>query len=111
MHVQSRAVIGIVTTPGTQPVDDLLPAWSEIPEEFKRPDGTKWNRVVSDWFFYGLRNVVWTPRPGVDASEALARVETCVRSWQPRHEHKEAGCAYLLSECFADVSYETARAS
>jgi len=34
----------------------LLPAWKDIPDEFKGGN-TKWNKVVSDWFFRGLKNV------------------------------------------------------
>jgi hypothetical protein len=30
-------------------------------------------------------------------------------SWEPKHEHKEAGCAYLLSEFFDDVNYKKAK--
>jgi hypothetical protein len=84
---------------------EILPPMSDIPEEFKRHHGTKWNKVVSDWFFLGLKKCKWTPKPGVDTNKALAAVTACIGDWSPQHEHKEAGCAYLLSEWFEDVTY------
>lgn len=82
----------------------LLPPWKDIPDEFKR-DRSKWCQVVSDWFFCGLRDVKWTPKSGVDTQKAIAVIKACIGSFEPSHEHKEAGCAYLLSEWFEDVTY------
>lgn len=84
----------------------ILPPLSQIPDEFKncnRP--TKWSQVVSDWFFFGLSNAKWTPKEGVKTLEALKAVQCCIGSFEPSHEHKEAGCAYLLSQWFEDVTY------
>lgn len=86
----------------------LLPPMSEIPEEFKKGH-SKWNKVVSDWFFYGLKNADWKPKEGIDATKAIRHVSAIMRSFEPQHEHKEAGCAYLLSEFFEDVKYERAK--
>jgi hypothetical protein len=86
----------------------LLPAYNDIPEEFRR-GRTKWNKVVSDWFFFGLKNANWVPKDGVDQNKALSHVKAIMGSWDPSHEHKEAGCAYLLSEFFNDVKYERAK--
>lgn len=102
----------------------ILPAWADIPDEFKasgwsKSDGRvtyfgkpgvdicgKWLEVVSDWFFCGLRNAKWVPKPGVDTAKALRAVKFCIGSWETSHEHKEAGCAYLLSQWFEDVTYQ-----
>ncbi len=89
-------------------VDHLLPAWDDIPEEFKR-GRTKWNKIISDWFFSGLTNSKWHSKEGVDSDKAMRMVQACLRSWEPKHEHKEAGCAYMLSEWFEDVEYERAK--
>src|SRR5688500_10031633 len=86
----------------------LLPKWEEIPDEFKRQNN-KWVKVVSDWFFSGLRNAKWTPKAGVDERKALRMVKVCMGSFEPAHEHKEAGCAFMLSEFFEDVKYETGK--
>lgn len=86
-------------------INALLPAWDEIPKEFQ-DDRSRWNKVASDWFFCGLRNAMWKPKVGIDTREALAHVSEIMASWEPKHEHKEAGCAYLLSEFFEDVKYD-----
>lgn len=86
----------------------LLPAWNEIPEEFKHRRN-KWVDVVGDWFFCGLKNCRWTPKEGIDTGRALAHIKAIMASWEPKHEHKEAGCAYLLSEFFEDVKYDRAK--
>lgn len=86
----------------------LLPPYANIPDEFKR--GTsRWNRVVRDWFFKGLSNCQWIPKEGVDTTRALRHIKAIMGSFEPKHEHKEAGCAYLLSEFFEDVTYEKAK--
>lgn len=88
-------------------VDHLMPKYENIPKEFKNWNGRgKWNKVVSDWFFYGLKNAKWTPKPGVDTQKALRHVKVVLGSWEPKHEHKEAGVAFLLNEWFVDVKYE-----
>lgn len=83
----------------------ILPPMKEIPDDFKH-DGNRWVKVVSDWFFFGLKKVKWTPKPGVDQKAALLAVAACMGDFSPSHEHKKAGCAYLLSEWFDDVTYQ-----
>jgi len=81
----------------------LLPKWEDIPKEFK-DDHTKWNKIVHLWFFEGLpKETVWKPKEGVDKAMALRMVGTCMRSFEPQHEHKTAGCAWMLSEFFEDI--------
>lgn len=98
-----------------QPVDDvdlafggkmekLLPAYDVIPKEFK--DGhTKWNKFFGDWFYQGLPEMNVTPKDGVDKVKALRHLKAIMGAWQPKHEHKEAGVAYLMSCWFEDVTY------
>lgn len=87
-------------------MNELLPPMAEIPEEFKRSN-TKWNKVVNDWIFSGLYDCKWTPKEGINSSEALRHVQSILVSFDPKHEHKEAGCAYLLSCFFEEVEYKT----
>lgn len=82
----------------------LLPDYNTIPEQFKNGN-TKWNQVFSDWFYCGMKNCVWVPKPGIDISKALRHIRAIMCSFDPKHEHKEAGVAYLLSEFFEDVTY------
>lgn len=83
----------------------LLPPWETIPKEFK--DGhTKWNSFFSRWHFTGLpKTTRVTPKEGIETAKALAHIKAVMASWEPKHEHKESGCAFLLSEFFEDFSY------
>lgn len=85
----------------------ILPPYKDIPKEFKDWNN-KWVEVVSTWFFSGIKNAKWKPKPGVETGKALRVIKCCIGSFEPSHEHKEAGCAYLLSQWFDDVTYEKA---
>ncbi|WP_186191106.1 hypothetical protein [Burkholderia gladioli] len=82
-----------------------LPSYASIPDEFKRHGGTKWNELFSKWFFGGLNSLSVTPKPGVDKDAALAHVRALMASFEPKHEHKEAGVAFLMSRYFDDASW------
>ena len=84
----------------------LLPPMSEIPEEFKNGRG-KWSDFFGKWYFSGLpKTTQMRPKEGVETSKAISHIRAVMASWEPSHEHKEAGCAFLLSEFFDDYSYE-----
>ena len=88
---------------GPKDVGEYLPPMNEIPEEFK-----KWYhpivKLISKWFYEGLPfGTEFIPRDGVDVKLAINHISACMRSWDPPHEHKEAGCAYLLSTFFKDI--------
>lgn len=86
-------------------VTSLLPAWDEIPAAFKS-DAHPFNQVVTQWFFGGLpAETEFQPKPGVDPNAAILHVAAIMRSFQPKHEHKNAGCAYLLSLWFEDIRF------
>ena len=63
-------------------------------------------RLAKDWFFRGAKLGKLTPKNGIDAQAAIRHVRYCMGSWEPKHEHKEAGCAYLLSLWFDDIEYQ-----
>jgi hypothetical protein len=86
-------------------VQELMPAYKEIPMEF-REGHTKWNQVFNDWFFHGLKNATFRPKEGIDPEKALRHLKAIMSSFWPKHEHKEAAVAYLLSQWFHDVTYE-----
>lgn len=89
---------------------ELLPPWDAIPDDFKQWPGAGWTRLVSDWFGLGLRRLEITPRDGIDRTAAMRHVRAIMGSWDPQHEHKIAGCAYLLSLWFeADPIWEPNR--
>lgn len=79
-------------------VDGLLPKYSEIPDEFKR-GGSPWCRWQQELFFNGLKEFP-TPKEGIDRDAAIRHLAAINRSFEPKHEHKEAGVAYLASLWF-----------
>ena len=84
-------------------VNELLPDMVGIPEEFQKKYN-KWNTIVSTWFFRGLsKETQFIPKEGIDPQAALDHVTAIMRSFEPKHEHKMAGCAYLLSLWFEDI--------
>ena len=89
---------------GPRNVYEFLPEYDIIPEDFKRFGGNKWVNITEKWFFSGLpKGTSFKPKTGIDVQEALAHISACLRSWAPKHEHKTAGVAYLMSEWFEDV--------
>lgn len=88
-------------------VSHLMPNMSDIPREF---DGgnTKWNKLFSDWFYCGLSKLELTPKDDISRDVALRHISTIMRSFEPKHEHKEAAVAYLLSLWFSDATWERA---
>jgi hypothetical protein len=81
----------------------LLPPYETIPGEYKHTNN-KWDKIVSRWFFSGLpKETRFVPKPGIDEFTAKTHIRAILMSYEPQHEHKEAGCAYLLSKWFEDI--------
>lgn len=79
-----------------------LPPYATIPNEFMH-NGNPYCKFVSDWFFAGRTKENMsrlTARPGVERGAAITAIQAILASWAPKHEHKEAGAAYLLSQWF-----------
>lgn len=87
-------------------VSHLMPKWEDIPGEFKRHNGTKWNKIFSHWFFNGVKNLVMTPKDGIDSNKAFRHIRCIMGSFEPKHEHKEAAVAYLMSQWFEDITFD-----
>ena len=83
-------------------VDKHLPKYNEVPEEFRRGH-TPWNKLFSKLFYSGGSVAHLVPKPGIDKAQAIAHIRYCMGSWEPKHEHKEAGVAYLFSLWFEPV--------
>lgn len=79
----------------------LLPGMGEIPEEHSSLQ-SKWCDFISDWFYYGLSDLSLRPRQGIDGQQAIRHIKAIIGSFEPKHEHKIAGCAYLMSLWFED---------
>jgi hypothetical protein len=76
-----------------------------IPAKFREFGATKWNKLFEDWFFNGLSSLELTPKAGVDKEKALAHIKVIMGSWEPKHEDKDAACAFLFSEWFEDATW------
>lgn len=79
----------------------LMPAWEDIPEAFKKWTGP-WVELAEKWFSQGLSNVALAAKPGIEHAAALRHLSTIMRSFQPKHEHKIAAVAYLMSQWFEE---------
>lgn len=86
-------------------LDAMMPAYSSIPEEFKH-GRTKWNKLFNDIFFNGLESLELFPKPGVDKDRAFRHIRAIMVSFAPKHEHKEAGVAFLFNEWFDDAKWQ-----
>ena len=75
-------------------VGTYLPPISEIPDEFVRGK-SEWCKIVSNLFFKG--GSLPSVKPGIDAAKAKRHLMTVLGSFEPKHEHKEAGAAWLMS--------------
>lgn len=76
----------------------ILPPMSKIPGEF-RSRANPWVKWQQDWFFNGL-DAYPVPKDGIDLQMAMANLAAVQGSFHPKHEHKEAGVAYLASLWF-----------
>jgi len=83
---------------GAANVSTMMPSMQEIPKDY--PDKSGWVRFTSRVFFEGLKGAQVFPRDGVDKGKALRHIRAILVSLEPKHEHKEAACAYLLSQWF-----------
>lgn len=75
-------------------IGTLLPHMSEIPDEFKEPRN-KWCDFAMSLFFNGGK--LPKVKPGVDANNAKRHLSAVLSSFEPQHEHKEAGAGWLMS--------------
>lgn len=80
-----------------------LPKWEDIPEEFKELHApSKWNKLFTKLFYgHGASGEV-IPKEGIDPMKAGRVIRAIMVSWAPKHEHKMAGCMYLMSQWFED---------
>jgi len=83
----------------------FLPKYDDVPDEYKH-GRTKWNNLFNDMFFSGIESLEMEPKEGVDADKAWSVIQAHMRSWEPKHEHKEAGVAYMMSMLFSDAKWE-----
>ena len=83
---------------GPKNLATFLPAMKDIPKGFFQ-DSNPWNKWISKWFFNGLENYAVAVQ-GVNFKDAHMHLRVILGSFEPKHEHKIAGCAYLASQWF-----------
>ena len=76
-----------------------LPKWEDIPDEFKNGK-TTWNELFNVLFFEGGKGVSIAATDEVDLKKAFQALKAIMGSFEPKHEHKEAGVSYLMSQSF-----------
>jgi len=84
-------------------VSHLLPAYSEIPKEFKGYGGNQWVELAENWFFKGIDPDIFIAKPGIDRNTALGHLLAVMESFELKHQHKIAGTAYLMSQWFEPI--------
>ena len=88
-------------------IDKLLPLWEDIPEDFQceRVEVKKWIQMVNDMFFNSIeiKNIVM--KEGIDQRMATRHMRCILHSYEPSHERKTAGVAYLMSLWFEKFEY------
>lgn len=100
---------------------DLMPAAEDIPEEFwhdapgewvEAPPGYKgrtvdgqcymtdgWVAIANSWFGSGLPpDVEFHMKEGIDGQTMFNHMHCILGSYEPKHQHKIAAVAFLLSE-------------
>jgi hypothetical protein len=82
----------------------FLPEYAVIPDDFKKGN-TVWNRLFKKWFYGGLKELSLTPKDGIDTKKAVKLIRAHMGSFEPKHEHKEAGVAYMMSMLFDDAKW------
>lgn len=88
-----------MTFPGD--VSHLLPRWTEIPADFRAyPAKSPFVEYVEGWFYKGADPTRLKTKEGIDRQAAFRHCRAIMGSYQPKHEHKIAGVAYLLSLWF-----------
>lgn len=85
---------------GPSKLSEFLPPMDSIPKEFFN-EVNPWNRWISQWFFNGLKEYAIAV-DGINFKQAHAHLKVILGSFEPKHEHKIAGCAYLASLWFVE---------
>ena len=83
-------------------IEKLMPPMRDIPDDLPQ-----WaTKLCDDWFYCGLKSLELTPKDGIDKQTAMRHIRTILGSFAPKHEHKTAAVAYLLSQWFEPAKWE-----
>ena len=85
---------------------EVMPAREDLPQDFRvnwHSDKQEWCRFVSGIFYNGGK-FLSNPKDGINKDDARIHFQHIISSWEPSHEHKTGGAAYLLSLWFKDLT-------
>jgi len=103
MKIDKPVPIDDVTLAFPASVKHLMPTPSDIPEDY--PGKNYWTWWQREWFYRGLNTEgsqakMPIAKESIDRQLALRHLATIQRSYEPKHEHKEAAVAWLASLWF-----------
>lgn len=89
--------IGSITAPEMAfSTERLLPAWDDIPEEFKK--GNIYTQLVEAIFYqHEMPACTISLNEGVEPEMLNRCIRAHLQSFGPKHEHKIAGVGYMLA--------------
>ena len=87
-------------------ISHLMPPAEDIPQEFLNWNTrSEWQKIFSGWMFNGLNeDTEFIPQDDIDPKMAFRHLKTIMGSFEPKHEYKEATCAYLMSLWFKEIT-------
>jgi hypothetical protein len=86
-----------------------MPKYAGLSEGFRDCDSNPFCDLIASWFYRGVKaidrgfeanGVRYVAKPGVDSKKAFVAIRAVLGSFEPKHEHKIAGCGSMLSEWF-----------
>lgn len=80
-------------------VSHLMPKYDDIPKEFK-DHNNPFAALQAEWFFKGMKASKLIAKEYIDRNMAMRHLQSIQGSFEPKHEHKSAGVAYLMSLWF-----------
>lgn len=107
--MQPKPVTEVMLVFPTHVVADYMIPLSDIPKDY--PNKKFYTEMQQRWFFQGLAlDDIPDAKEGIDETMALRHLQAIQRSFEPKHEHKQACVAYLMSLWFCDPGVKTAKA-
>jgi hypothetical protein len=95
---QPQLVTGLEVALGGK-MDRLLPPRDVIPQEFTHRNNP-YHKAAATWFFGGIDSAALQAKPGINRQQGLGHLASVLNSFEPEHDHKVAGVAYLMSLWF-----------
>lgn len=83
-----------------------LPKMEDIPEEFFKRRNV-YVQLFNDIFFKGVSELNYEPIEGFDRATINRLISSHAGSFDPKHEHKEAGVAYMMSLMMKNPTWKT----